>query len=439
MQELGAREASSDPHFIPRRPCLLYTVSMILEQIEAIGFRNLQGSSEFSPDLNIFYGDNAQGKTSWLEAIYVLGNTKSFRTKQLRDVLAFDAQAGPGGCIVRGRSVRGGLSKQIQVAVTDQSRELYVNGKREAVTRYLGNLDVFVFSMEEIGIIRGEPSERRRFLDRGIVAVTPSYLGTLAEYNQVIRQKNRLLAQAAETGSSERYRRQLEAWNDQLVELGAAIHEARTGYVERLNQALDRNDHGHAIFAAERVSLRYRSCLEGKGDLDRYLELFRERLGLRMEAEMAAGHSLVGPHRDELEITADSREIARYGSAGQQKSALFILDLAQISIYNYVYEESPVLLIDDIDAELDRGRIEAVLIELEGKIQTFVSTSRRGIANRYRDRANIYTVERGAAVRECSEAAGRAAGHNATQGIDAPRSVEQRSMIAEESDANIML
>jgi DNA replication and repair protein RecF len=101
-----------------------------------------------------------------------------------------------------------------------------------------------------------------------------------------------------------------------------------------------------------------------------------------------------------VEILADGHELARFGSAGQQKSALFILDLAQVSIYNSIYEESPVLLIDDIDAELDRGRIEAVLTELESRVQTFVSTSRRGIANRYRDRACIYLVELGKSIRE---------------------------------------
>jgi len=414
---------------------------MLLEQIEAVGFRNLEGSSEFSPGLNIFCGDNAQGKTNWLEAIYVLGNTKSFRTNQLRDVIRLEGVPDPRTCIVRGRAARGGLSKQIQIVVTDSSKELYINNKRESVTRYIGNLDVFVFSMEEIGIIRGEPSERRRFLDRGIVAITPSYLGTLAEYNQVIRQKNKLLAQQPEGGPADRYRRQLEAWNDQLVELGGTIHESRTGYVERLNEALDQNDHGHAIFGAERVSMRYRSCLEGKGNLDHYRELFRERLAVRMEAEMAAGHSLVGPHRDELEIAIDGREIARFGSAGQQKSALFILDLAQISIYNNAYEESPVLLIDDIDAELDRGRIEAVLAELEGRIQTFVSTSRRGIANRYRDRANIYMVDRGTAVREYGETQSYASssGRESSAGESVSAPERERTAVDEGSEANIVL
>ena len=119
-----------------------------------------------------------------------------------------------------------------------------------------------------------------------------------------------------------------------------------------------------------------------------------------MPAELSAGHALIGPHRDDLEILADAREVSRFGSSGQQRSALLLLDLAQVSIYNSVYEESPVLLIDDIDAELDRGRIEALISSLEGRAQTFVSTSRRAIAHRYRDRAAAFYVEGGRAQRE---------------------------------------
>ena len=369
---------------------------MHLTRLEANGFRNLQGFAEFGPGLNIFYGDNAQGKTNWLEAVYVLGNTKSFRTSQVRECLAFDADQ----CLIRGEILRGSVTKKIQLLITESAKELYVNGKREAVVRYLGNLDVFVFSLEEMDVIRGEPSKRRRFLDRGIVTMTPGFLSTLAEYNHIIKQKNKLLAEAAKSDDPAGFIPQVEAWNESLAAAGAEIHRARADYVDRLNRALDENDHGRAVFGAERVEIRYRSQLEGKGDLSNFVDLFGERLALRLRAEIAAGHALVGPHRDDLEILADGREAARFGSAGQQRSALLLLDLAQVSLYNSLYEESPVLLIDDIDAELDRHRIEALIEQLEGRSQTFVSTSRQQIANRYRDRATVLRVERGRAMRE---------------------------------------
>src|SRR5215212_1946980 len=140
---------------------------MLLTRIEASGFRNLEGFAEFGTGLNIFYGDNAQGKTNWLEAIYVLGNTKSFRTSQLKDCVGF---GGYHQSILRGETLRGSVTKQIQLLIGESTKELYVNGKREAIIRYIGNLDVFVFSLEEMAVIRGEPTQRRRFLDRGIVA-----------------------------------------------------------------------------------------------------------------------------------------------------------------------------------------------------------------------------------------------------------------------------
>jgi len=369
---------------------------MLLTRIEASGFRNLDGFAELGPGLNIFYGDNAQGKTNWLEAIYILGNTKSFRSSQLRETISFVQQQ----ALLRGETLHGSVTKEIQLLVTPDSKQLFVNGKRESLARYLGNLAVFVFSLEEMDVIRGDPRQRRRFLDRGVVTSSPRFLNTLSRYNQVIKQKNRLLGEANKSDDPQQFISQIEAWNEQLVELGVSIHNERTSYVERLNQVLDQNDHGRAIFGAERINVCYRSQLEGKGDLERYADLFRERLVVRLAAEMAAGHSLIGPHRDDLEILSDGREVSKYGSAGQQRSALLLLDLAQVSIYNSIYEESPVLLIDDIDAELDRGRIEALLLELEGRTQTVISTSRRAIANRYRDRASIYYVESGHVVSE---------------------------------------
>lgn len=365
---------------------------MRVTRIETFGFRNLSGSIRFGPELNILYGDNGQGKTNWLEAVYVLGTSKSFRTAQLRDAVAFDSEQ----FIIQGECGRGSIERDLRVIQARSSKELVVNGKRVSPVNYLGNLDVFVISMEDLDVIRGEPSRRRRFIDGGVVGITPGYLGALSAYNQVIKQKNRLLGMAREADEPEAIGRQIQAWNDQLVDLGAEIHHARTSYVDRLNRSLAER----SIFEAERITLRYRSSLEGKGDLDEYASLLRERLALRVSAEIAAGHTLIGPHRDDLEILSDGRDVARFGSAGQQRSALVILDLAQISIYNSVYDERPVLLIDDIDAELDRGRIEALLSALEGQTQTIVSTSRRAIANRYRDRAMVHFVADGAALAE---------------------------------------
>lgn len=364
---------------------------MHLLRLEAINFRNLTGHIEFSPGLNVIHGANAQGKSSWLEAVYLLATTKSFRTAHPREVINHTTTE----AILRGTIGREHLTKDLQLLIADQTKQTFINGKREPVARYLGNLDAIAFTADELEVVRGAPDARRRFLDRGVFSTLPSYLGTLNEYNRVLKQKNALLREAADADDQAKYCDLLQPWNDQLVASGAEIHQARTAYVEKLRQALN-----PSLFQAEEIAIRYKSSLEGKGDLSDYAYLLRERLQVRLKNEIAAGHTLVGPHRDDLEIFFDGYEIARYGSSGQQRSALLILDLAQMSVYHNTFEEYPIFLVDDLDAELDRTRIEILLSFLADKAQTIVSTSKRGVADRFRSQARTIYVERGRAIEE---------------------------------------
>ena len=362
---------------------------MHLLRIEALNFRNLSGAIEFSPGLNLIYGQNAHGKSSWLEAAYLLATTKSFRTSHPRDGIKHNESE----ALLRGVVARGNLTKELQLLLTATTKQTFVNGKREAVVRYLGNLDAIAFTADELDVVRGAPDARRKFLDRGVFGTLPSYLGTLNEYNRVLKQKNALLREASDADDPLRYQQQIETWNDQLVALGTEVYLARTGYLAKLQSALN-----PSLFQAEEIRVRYKSSLEGKGDLDNYAALLSERLNLRLKNEIAIGYSLVGPHRDDLEILSDGYEIARFGSSGQQRSALLILELAQLTVYHQVFEEYPIFLIDDLDAELDRTRIEILLDYLDGKAQTIVSTSKRSIADRYRQRASTLLVEAGRLV-----------------------------------------
>ena len=201
---------------------------------------------------------------------------------------------------------------------------------------------------------------------------TRPYVQTLVDYGRVIKQKNQLLRDASERETSLSETENLIApWNHQLVGLAAQIHRGRCDYVERLNQVLDRH-----VFGREEIFLSYVSSLEGKGDLNDYEGLIAERLQLRLPAEIAAGYSLIGPHRDDLAILFDGREMRVYGSSGQQRSALLLLDLAAISLYNLWHNDYPLFLIDDVDAELDEKRIGSLLEYLEGRTQTFITTSK---------------------------------------------------------------
>ncbi len=373
---------------------------MLLESIEASCFRNLSGKICWGRNLNIIFGDNGQGKTNWLEAIYLLATTKSFRTQRPQEAIQFNEQiAVISGLVTRSQKV----SRELQVVIQGATKTLWVNGKREPVARYLGQLHVVSFTSGELGVIRGGPDARRKFLDRGIISLHHSYIQTLAGFHRVIKQKNRLLQDAAEAKLNvSEIKLRLEPWNEQLIGLSAEIHRTRTDYTERLQQALERH-----LFEREDVSIRYVSSLEGKGDISDYKSLLAERLQLRLPAELSAGYTLIGPHRDDLEILFDGRDIATFGSSGQQRSALILLDLAVISVYHMWHKEYPVFLIDDADAELDGKRIRLLLEYLENRTQTFITTSKEGLVRDYKAQAETFEIVGGLArVRDSESKSG---------------------------------
>jgi len=365
---------------------------MFLRSIETQQFRNLRGEIIWENGLNILFGNNGQGKTNWLEAVYLLAHAKSFRTRHLNEIVKF----GETFTFVQGTVARGnGLERDLRVSIQGNTKRTEVNGKREPISRYAAQLHAVCFTADELQVVRGGPDARRGFLDRGAVSLHPSYAQTLADYNKIISQKKRLLRQAAEDRLlREDLRKLVDPWNKQLISLSSQIHRARTDYVELLNEALE-----HGLFS-DNISIRYVSSLEGKGDLKNYEELIDQHLQTRMQAEMFAGACLVGPHRDDLQILFGSRDLRSFGSSGQQRSALITLDLAAISVYYSKHQDYPVFLIDDVDAELDGSRIERLLEYLDGRSQTFLTTSKRSHFERFNMRASFYEVCAGAATNE---------------------------------------
>lgn len=361
---------------------------MLLESVAAENFRNLEGGFACGSGLNIICGNNGHGKTNWLEAIYLLSTTKSFRTSRLTESISFDENS----AIVRGDVRQSAeIVRRLQVILEGNTKTLTVNGKKETVQRYLGQLQAFVFNSDELEIVRGSPDARRKFLDGGIVAIFPPFVQTLSDYNRVIRQKNTLLQREKQRESPvERVAELLIPWNEQLVHLASKIHKARIRFVDRLNEVLEKR-----LFEREELSIRYASSLEGKGDLSDYTGLITERLSLRVQAELYSGYSLIGPHRDELEIYFDGREMRKFGSSGQQRSALLSLLLASVSVFHEQHGEYPLFLIDDIDAELDYRRIGNLLDYLGGKTQTFVTTSKESFVEKFGSDANVVAVSEG--------------------------------------------
>ena len=365
---------------------------MLLESVEAEDFRNLRGKIRCENGLNIISGDNGHGKTNWLESIYILATTRSFRTSRLSEAIRFERSC----AIVRG-DVRQSpeIVRRLQVILEGNTKTLTVNGKKETSQRYLGQLHSLIFNSDELDIVRGAPDARRKFLDSGIVSIHPPFVQVISDYTRVLKQKNKLLQNARKNEfGAEKVSELLQPWNEQLILLAAKLHKARLRFVERLNAVLEKK-----LFGREEVSINYASSLDGKGDLSDYEGLLRERLALRVQAELYSGYALIGPHRDELEIRFDGNEIRKFGSSGQQRSALLVLLIASISVFFEQHGEYPLFLLDDIDAELDYRRIGTLLEYLEGKTQTFVTTSKESFVERFGGNAAVVRVENGSAIR----------------------------------------
>ncbi len=366
---------------------------MLLESLEVQNFRNLQGGIDLVPGLNIFSGENGQGKTNWLEAIGVLASTRSFRIARLQDAINFTSDS----AMIRG-DVRESpeIVRDLRIIISGSTKTVTVNEKKEAVPRYLGQLHAVVFNSDELEVVRGLPDSRRRFLDAGIVSLHPPFVQVFADYNRVIKQKNALL-QSARDGefSTEKISEMLAPWNTQLATLAVKINKARLRFVERINEVLEKK-----LFGREDLTVRYLSSLEGKGDLADYETLINERLALRIQAEVVAGHALVGTHRDDMELKFDGHDMRKFGSAGQQRSALLLLQLANISVFHATRGEYPLFLIDDIDAELDYRRIGKLLEFLDGKPQTIVTTSKESFVERFGTKAAVFRVNDGNAERQ---------------------------------------
>ena len=363
---------------------------MLLESIGVNSFRNLRDGIVCGHGLNILAGGNGQGKTNWLEAIGVIASARSFRTTKLQEAVKFGEQSATISGSVRESPE---IVRELQVYINENTKTVSINGKKESVRLYLGQLHAIVFNADELEIVRGLPDARRRFLDAGIVSLHPPFVQVFSDYSRVVKQKNSLLQKARDDEYSvDKTAELLIPWNEQLAKLATRIHRARVRFVERINEVLEKK-----LFGREELLIRYQSSLDGKGDLSNYEALIAERLALRVQAELISGYTLVGTHRDDMELKFDGHDLRKFGSAGQQRSALLLLLLANIAVYKATRGEYPLFLLDDIDAELDYGRIGQLLEYLDGKTQTFVTTSKESFVEKFGTNGTVFRVENGEA------------------------------------------
>lgn len=344
---------------------------MRLSRLRVFQYRNFQDQEIFlSPGTNLFCGANGQGKTNLLEAIYLLGFGKSFRTATPRDCVLH----GAGECRIEGTVASVNIERELAVGISGSGKKLEVHGKETKIEDFIGNLHLLAFTSGHLDIIRGGPAERRAFLDRGMVTLYPSHVRYLASYSRALKQRNRVLANARDAGVAAD-EHSLESWEEILAQAGAHIVANRMNYTERIKETLPTG-----LFASEILKLRYLSTGRDEGGNPEAIEkLLRQKLVHCRDGDKKSGFTSVGPHRDEVKLFVNGKALAEFGSAGQQRSALISLYFAQMEIHRNAQGFYPVFLVDDAEAELDDQRLKTFLTHLSQRTQTVLTTAKSSL------------------------------------------------------------
>ena len=350
-------------------------------------FRNYELLNlEFDEATNIFYGDNAQGKTNILEALYLCGTTKSHRGTKDRDMIQFGMDESHLEIIVD----KNGLDYQIDMHLKKNSAKGIAINKipiRKA-SELFGIVNIVFFSPEDLNIIKNGPAERRRFIDLELSQLDKVYLNNLSNYNKIINQRNHLLK---EMDYNNKAAATLEIWEMQLVDYGNKIIQRRKQFIEQVNEIVS-SIHTKLTGGRENLQLVYEPS-NGNMSLEEALLKNRER-------DMKIKSTSVGPHRDDICFMADDLDIRKFGSQGQQRTAALSLKLSEIELVKKVIHNKPILLLDDVLSELDKHRQNYLLDSIDD-IQTLITCTGVDEFVNHRFSINkIFHVHQGQVTRE---------------------------------------
>ncbi len=353
---------------------------MWLREIEADRLRNLKAVSLTLPaGVTALVGRNAQGKSSLLEAIYLLATGRSFRTRRNEELISWD-----GGPLRVSGVVDHRLGPtRLTVVMDGEARSLLVDGAEQELVGFLGRLDVVDLTMERMNVLRGGPEERRRFLDRGLVGLDPTYLQIVGLYRRVLQQRNALLRTWPRYGGGGP-EAELAVWTERLVGAASELHQRRREYTHRISALL--GDAAAALFPDGReLTLGYRPspAATGREDPTRFAGLYEEALARDASKERTLGHTALGPHRDDLTVELDGIDLRKFGSAGQLRASMIALKLGKLSLFHQERGEAPLFLMDDFDTDLDEKRAAALAAFLtERGSQVVLATSKEEMVER---------------------------------------------------------
>ncbi len=355
---------------------------MIINKLELCDFRNYQISQfEFDDNTNILYGDNAQGKTNVLEAIFLAGTTKSHKNSKDNEMVRVEASEAH----IRMSMTKADIHHKIDVHLKKHgSKGIAIDGVTvKKSSEVMGLCNIIVFSPEDLNIIKNGPSERRRFINMELSQIDKMYLHYLTKYNKVLNQRNNLLKQIS---FDSKLLDTLDIWDMQLVENGIEIMKARDEFIRKLNEMM-KGIHHRLSGGKEDILVEYEPNVA--------TDYFSEKLFLARDKDLYQGTTSVGPHRDDIRFQIDDKDIRKYGSQGQQRTTALSLKLSEIEIVKEVVGETPVLLLDDVLSELDRKRQNYLLESIKG-IQTIITCT--GLEEFIENKVNIsrtFEIENG--------------------------------------------
>ena len=362
---------------------------MKIKSLKLKNFRNYDLLDlTFDDSANIFYGDNAQGKTNILEAVYLSGTTKSHRGSKDRDLIEFGKEESHIETIVE----KNGIDYQIDMHLKKNSpKGIAINRMpiRKA-SELFGIVNLVFFSPEDLNIIKNGPAERRRFIDLELSQLDRVYLSNLANYNRVVNQRNHLLKEIGFSGY-EKHAGTLEIWEMQLIQYGNKIIERRKAIIEEMNEIIS-SIHKKLTGGREEIRILYEPSNK---------ELtFEQALRKYKDRDLKLKSTSVGPHRDDICFMEGDLDIRRFGSQGQQRTAALSLKLSEIELVRQSIHDTPVLLLDDVLSELDKHR-QNYLLDSIHDIQTLITcTGVEDFVNHRFSINKVFHVQNGQVAKE---------------------------------------
>ncbi|NMA96090.1 MAG: DNA replication/repair protein RecF [Clostridiales bacterium] len=342
---------------------------MHLVELSLNNFRNFKRLDlPLTPNITILVGKNAQGKTNILESIVYTCTGRSHRTSLDREVIRFGEDFAYIRAIVEksigNNKVEIGLSKS-------KSKMVNINGTSvKRLGELMGHINGVVFSPDDLSLIKGAPSERRKFLDMEISQIRPNYFYALQKYNRVLSQRNNLLKDIQKRPSM---KKGLGVWSEQLSDAGAQIIWERNRFLRKL-RIVSAKVHKTLTFGNEKLDIIYRPSIEQKGDIEETKKHFLEVLDSTEAMDIERGITQRGCHRDDMLFSIDNIDTRTYGSQGQQRTVVLSLKLAEIEIMKNMTGEMPILLLDDVFSELDEYR-KKMLLDSIGDVQAIITTT----------------------------------------------------------------